>query len=146
MSNNQALAAAANDAHNHWGGGGGVHNCGNQGTEYITYAQALAVKNSWIQAGGGAMMVGGVNYNRTACDSQSAIGYEIDLKLNPGGLAAAFNYHIAIDTQVVELPPQPKIDSQKDSWRIVNNLRKQEYRDRHGGSTTGYFDLPFKPW
>jgi hypothetical protein len=147
MSVNTCLQAALNDANVHWGGGGGVHNCGNQGTEYTTAGRMDTVKTRWRNAPN--VNIGGTAYARRASDSMSAVGMEIDLKLvptaNPDG-PAAFNYHIAIDVEAFEKAPPPNLDKQKDSWRIINNLRRQEWKDNHGGSTSGYFDMPFKPW
>ena len=148
MSVAACIQAARTDALNHWNGaGGGVHNCGHQGTEYTTVDRMEAVKTNWRNAG--TLVVAGVPYIRTASNSASATGIEIDLKLVPAATpaaAAVFNYHIAIDIEAVDPIPPPNVDKQKDAWRIMNNLRREEYRGKHGGSTSGYVEMPFKPW
>jgi hypothetical protein len=140
------LTAALNDANNHWQGLGAPHNCGHQGTEYTTLNRKETVKTNWRNAPN--VWINGTQYARRASDSMSALGIEIDLKLVPTANLlgpADFNYHIAIDTPIADEVPPPNIDSQKDNWRIMNNLRKDEYRRNHG-NMDGYQEMQFKPW
>lgn len=146
LSVNACLRNALHDANNHWQGLGIPHNCGNQGTEYTTLDRRPTVKEHWRNAPD--VTINGAQYTRRASDSMSATGIEIDLKLvpatNPNG-DAVFNYHIAIDIQERVDAPPPNIDSKRDNWRIMNNLRKDEHRRIHG-NLQGYQEIPFRPW
>lgn len=121
-----------------------TNNAGNQGTEYITFGQAGAVKEAWRQLG--TQTINGVTYDCVASDSQSALGNEIDLKLRlPGSHHSAFNYHVALDSQIItKQQKEAQLNVMRDNWRIVNNLRRAEYRAAHGGANpSASFDLPF---